>query len=278
MFNPSLCRFSGVPIRKADVSVFRIPTADEPESDGTAVWSHTTMVLVQITAGDHTGLGYTYASAAAARVIQDDLLETLKGQDAMDIPSIWHDMLVRIRNFGRPGLISMAIAAVDNALWDLKARLLDTSIIKLLGAVREEIPIYASGGFTSYGVEQLERQLGGWAEQGIREVKMKVGRSPDQDLERVRAVRRAIGKEVGLYVDANGAYGRKQALALAEGFAELGVRWLEEPVSSDDLEGLRLIRDRVPPTLEVAAGEYGYDAAYFQRMVVSGAVVPDHNI
>jgi len=166
----------------------------------------------------------------------------------------------------------MAIAAVDTALWDLKARLLGLPLATLLDAVRSEVPIYGSGGFTSYSDEQLASQLGGWAELGIPRVKMKVGRSPDRDVERVRVARQAIGPDTELFVDANGALSRKQALWFAEQIADEDVRWFEEPVSSDDLEGLRLLRDRVPAGMEIAAGEYGYMLPYFEQMLVAGAV------
>jgi len=119
----------------------------------------------------------------------------------------------------------------------------------------------------------MERQLTGWIEQGITAVKMKVGSEPDRDAARVRHARKTIGEDAGLFVDANGAYSRKQALALAEIFAgESGVSWFEEPVSSDDLEGLRLLRDRGPAGTSIAAGEYGYDLFYFRRMLEAGAV------
>jgi L-alanine-DL-glutamate epimerase-like enolase superfamily enzyme len=181
-------------------------------------------------------------------------------------------MIREIRNLGRPGVVSMAVAAVDAALWDLKARLLNLPLVALLGVARERAPIYGSGGFTSYSVEQLRKQLGGWVEQGITRVKMKVGRHPGDDVDRVRAARQAIGERAGLFVDANGAYSRKQALAFAAAFADYGVSWFEEPVSSDDLDGLRLIRDRAPAGMDIAAGEYGYDLFYFHRMLESGAV------
>ena len=177
-----------------------------------------------------------------------------------------------IRNLGRPGICSMAIAAVDIALWDLKARILDVPLVTLLGAAHEEVPIYGSGGFTSYSQEELCEQLGGWVERGIRRVKMKVGREPEQDPARVAIARDAIGPVAELFVDANGAYSRKQALELAERFAEQRVTWFEEPVSSDDLDGLRLIRDRAPAGMAITAGEYGYDLPYFERMLGAGAV------
>jgi L-alanine-DL-glutamate epimerase-like enolase superfamily enzyme len=181
-------------------------------------------------------------------------------------------MVAAIRNLGRPGISSMAIAAVDNALWDLKSRILDVPLVRLLGAARDAIPVYGSGGFTSYTMARLAEQLGGWARSGIRMVKMKIGRDPSADIARVREARKAIGPDTALFVDANGAYSRKQALAFAQAFTELGVSWFEEPVVSDDLEGLRLIRDRAPAGMDITAGEYGYDVVYFRRMCEAGAV------
>jgi L-alanine-DL-glutamate epimerase-like enolase superfamily enzyme len=191
----------------------------------------------------------------------------------MDVPASWASMVHAIRNLGRPGIASMAIAAVDNALWDLKARLLNLPLVTLLGAARVSIPIYGSGGFTTYTTAQLQAQLGGWAAQGISRVKMKVGTHPEADLARVRTARAAIGPDTALFVDANGAYNRTQALAFADAFrAEAGVTWFEEPVPSDDLAGLRLLRDRAPAGMDITAGEYGYDAVYFRRMLEAGAV------
>jgi L-alanine-DL-glutamate epimerase-like enolase superfamily enzyme len=178
----------------------------------------------------------------------------------------------QIRNLGRPGICSMGISAVDCALWDLKARLLDLPLVTMLGQVREAAPIYGSGGFTSYSNQKLAAQLSGWVHQGIPRVKMKIGRDARADVERVRVAREAIGPDAELFVDANGAYARKQAIAQAEIFAGFEVRWFEEPVSSDDLEGLRLVRDRAPGGMEIAAGEYGYDPFYFRRMLDAGAI------
>ena len=258
-------------IRRLDISVFRVPT-DAPESDGTLAWNATTMVLAQAHAGGERGVGYTYASRAAATLIEDVLRDVVVGRDAFDTTGAWNAMVRAIRNQGRAGIASMAIAAVDGALWDLKARLLDLPLASLLGAVRTRVPIYASGGFTSYSLDQLTQQLSEWAAAGIRRVKMKVGRVPAEDRDRVVAARQAVGPDTELFVDANGAYDRKQALACAENFSVHGVSWFEEPVSSDDLAGLRLIRDRAPAGMEIAAGEYGYDAFYFRRMLDAQAV------
>jgi L-alanine-DL-glutamate epimerase-like enolase superfamily enzyme len=254
-----------------DVMAFKIPT-DQPESDGTYAWDSTTLVVVEVSAGGRQGLGYSYADTATAHLIDDLLAELVRGNDAFDIAGAWGEMTRAIRNLGRPGISSMAIAAVDNALWDLKARLLDLPLVKLLGGAHESVPIYGSGGFTSYSIAKLQEQLSGWASEGITRVKMKIGTHPSADLERVRAARTAIGPDVELFVDANGAYSRKQALQFAERFAELDVRWFEEPVSSDDLDGLRLLRERAPAGMEIAAGEYGYDSWYFRRMLEADAV------
>ncbi len=260
-----------VKIQKLKVSAYTIPT-DGPEADGTLAWDSTTLVLVEVSAGKAHGLGYSYADTATAKLIHELLAGVVTGQDAMNVQGAWNAMNHAIRNLGRPGIVAMAISAVDNALWDLKAKLLDLPLVSLLGASRERAPIYGSGGFTSYTNEQLQRQLGGWVEQGIPRVKMKIGTHPDDDLARVKAAREAIGPQAALMVDANGAYSRKQALAFAEAFAALGVGWFEEPVSSDDLAGLHLIRDRAPVGMEIAAGEYGYDIDYFRRMLDAGAV------
>jgi len=227
---------------------------------------------VRASAGTTTGLGFTYADSATARLIQDTLAKSVIGKDAMAVSECWSAMVHSIRNLGRPGIASMAISAVDTALWDLKARLLDVSLITLLNSTRKSVPIYGSGGFTSYSTKQLQNQLAGWAQMGIPRVKMKIGRDPEADVARVRAAREAVGPDVELFVDANGAYCQKQALQQAEAFAELGVKWFEEPVSSDDLDGLHLIRNRAPAGLEIAAGEYGYEPVYFRRMLQSGAV------
>ena len=262
---------NSVPIDKLEVSSYTIPT-DFPESDGTLEWNSTTMVLVHARAGGKTGLGYTYSSRAAATLIDEKLKKVVEGCNALSVAEPWHAMQIAVRNLGHPGIAASAIAAVDTALWDLKARLLNVPLVTLLGQVRAAVPLYGSGGFTSYSVEQLQKQLAGWVGQEIRRVKMKIGRDPVADVARVRAAREAIGPGAELFVDANGAYSAKQAVAQSERFESFNVSWFEEPVSSDDLAGLRLVRDRAPAGMEIAAGEYGYTSWYFRRMLEAGAV------
>ena len=247
-----------VAIERLEVSAYTV-TTDSPESDGTLQWDSTTMILVEASGGGKKGLGYTYGDVSVGKFIESKLISEAEGTDALSPPVAWAAMQSAIRNAGRPGVGAMAVSAVDNALWDLKARLLDLPLAALLPRFRDAVPIYGSGGFTSYSIEHLQEQLSGWAEEGIPRVKMKVGRHPEEDPERVRSVREAIGDDVELLVDANGAYSRKQALYWAERFAEDGITYLEEPVTSEDREGLRLLRDHGPGGLAIAAGEYEWD-------------------
>ena len=243
------------PIEKIEVSAYTVPT-DSPESDGTLTWDSTTMVVVEAVGGGEHGLGYTYGDVSVGKFVESKLAGAVRGRDPMSPPASWAAMQGAIRNAGRPGVGAMAVSAVDIALWDLKARLLGVPLADALPRFHDAVPIYGSGGFTSYSLAGLQEQLGGWAEEGIPRVKMKVGREPEKDPERVGAAREAIGEGTELMVDANGAYTRKQALYWAQAFAEDGITYLEEPVSSEDREGLRLLRDRGPGGLAIAAGEY----------------------
>lgn len=262
---------SAIPVKSVDVAAYSIPT-DAPESDGTLTWDSTTLVLVSVHAGDKTGTGYTYGGTAITTAVADKLADVLQGSDALQPPARWAEMQHAVRNMGKPGVVAYAISAVDIALWDLRARLLDEPLVVALGAVHDATPIYGSGGFTSYDNDTLRKQLCGWVEAGIPRVKMKVGRYPDSDIERVDAARSAIGDSAELFVDANGAYTRKQALLWAQRFAEYDVRWFEEPVSSDDLDGLRQLCEQGPAGMDIAAGEYGYHLPYFHQMLAAGAV------
>lgn len=257
-----------------EVAMYTIPT-DALEADGTLSWNSTTMVLVEVRSGDVCGMGWTYGPPACAQVIVDQLAGLVVGGDALDVGAAWDAMVKAVRNAGRPGIAGYAISAVDVALWDLKARLVEVPLHRLLGSVRHDVPVYGSGGFTCYDEARLREQLVGWAkEQNIPRVKIKIGESwgtePARDLERMRQARDAIGPDVELFVDANGGYRRKQAIRMMHAAADLDIRWFEEPVSSDDLEGLREVRDAVSP--DVTAGEYGYDLSYFRRMCAAGAV------
>ena len=252
-----------IPIESIEVAAYRVPTAS-PESDGTFEWDATTLVAVHASAGGKRGFGYSYADAATATFIKRHFVQLIADRDAMSIESCWAAMIRAVRNLGRRGVAAMAISAVDAALWDLKCKLLGLPLVTLLGQVRDAAPVYGSGGFTSYSIDELQQHLAAWE---LPRVKMKVGRDARADRERVRAAREAIGDGVELFVDANGAYTRKLALVQGEFFAAQGVTWFEEPVSSDDLDGLRWLRDKLP--MDIAAGEYGYELLYFEQMLPS---------
>jgi L-alanine-DL-glutamate epimerase-like enolase superfamily enzyme len=260
-----------VPIREVRAQAYTVPT-DRPEADGTIAWNSTTLVLVEVEGGGKIGLGYTYSAACIVALIHEKLAAEIKGKDALSPQACFEAMQRAVRNLGREGLAATAISAVDTALYDLKARLLDLPLAVVLGARRSSIPIYGSGGFTTYSDCELEQQLGGWAAgEGCAFVKMKIGSQPEQDPHRVAVAKRAIG-DATLFVDANGAYGPKQAIKMADKFAEQQVGWFEEPVSSDDLSGLATVRCHAPAGMEIAAGEYAYTADYVRAMLAAGAV------
>jgi len=259
------------PIQRVEARAFSIPT-DKPEADGTIAWNSTTLVVVEAYGGGKAGLGYTYSGASIVPLIRTVLFDAIKGLDALDPQRAWLSMQRQVRNLGREGLAATAISALDTALYDLKARLLQVPLATLLGSYRHTVPVYGSGGFTSYPQADLEEQLGNWvSKDGCAFVKMKIGSHPEEDPERVKCAKRAIGN-AELFVDANGAYSVKEALQLASTFADQDVRWFEEPVSSDDLSGLAAIRSRIPPGIDVAAGEYAYTIGYVRRMLEARAV------
>ena len=256
-----------------EASAHRFET-DAPEADGTFAWDSTTVVLVRVHAAGRTGLGWSYGPSAAAGIVGGLLAPALAGVPALDTAAAALAMTKAVRNAPRPGLVSYAISAVDCALWDLKARLLGVGLGTLLGGARDRIVLYGSGGFTTYTDRQLETQLAGWLERGIAAVKIKIaqdaGTREARDRERIARARSVIGPGTGLFIDANGGYTAKQAIRFWESVREAGVEWFEEPVSSDDLAGLRLVRHAIDA--DVAAGEYGTHPGYFLAMCTAGAV------
>jgi L-alanine-DL-glutamate epimerase-like enolase superfamily enzyme len=255
------------------VTTHTIPT-DAPESDGTLSWDATTIVLVQLAAAGHTGLGWTYADAAAGAVIEGKLTDAVDGLDVDDVPAAWLAMRRAIRNDGDTGLAACAISAVDVALWDRHARARGVPLATALGAFRDVVGAYGSGGFCSYDDARLTAQLGGWVAEGFRAVKMKVGADADADPHRVRVARAAIGPDVQLYVDANGAWDPRESVHRAWELdaAGGGIRWLEEPVSSRDRDGLRFVREHGPPAAAIAAGEYVWGPQDALELLTAGAV------
>jgi L-alanine-DL-glutamate epimerase-like enolase superfamily enzyme len=253
-------------VERLETCCFTIPT-DQAESDGTLEWASTTILVVEAVGGGRRGLGWTYAPEAAESVVNELLAPRVVGQSLDDLGRLWLELGAAIRNAGRPGIAFCALSSVDLALWDLRARLLDVPLVTLLPAAHNRVPVYGSGGFCSYTDERLAEQLGGWVEQGCAGVKMKLGREPERDPHRLSVARDAIG-DAELMVDANGAFGVKEAIRWANRYVEeWDVRWFEEPVSSADVDGLRRVRGH--SLLEVAAGEYAYVLADFRNLLES---------
>jgi L-alanine-DL-glutamate epimerase-like enolase superfamily enzyme len=257
-----------------DAAVYVVPT-DAPEADGTLAWDKTTLVLVTARAAGQQGIGWSYTAGAAAPVVTGILSEVVTGRSCLDVAGASEAMTRALRNVGRPGIGAMALSAADIALWDLKARLLGCAVTTLLGRAREDVPVYGSGGFTTYDEARTREQLTGWVDKDrIPRVKIKIGESwggdERRDLARVALAREVIGPDTELYVDANGGYSTGQAVRMAGQMDDFGVTWFEEPVSSQDLAGLAVIREQVRP--DVAAGEYSWTLADSARLLDAGAV------
>lgn len=212
-------------------------------------------------AGKRTGLGWTYSTGAAGRIITDHLAPAITGRNVMDTPGCWSAMHRAGRNLGTRGLVMQAISAVDVALWDLKARVLDVPLASLFGRSRDRVPVYGSSGFTTLTDTELAAQVDGWAAAGCTAMKIKIGQSwgteVQRDLARLQALRELAGPGPELMVDPNGGYSTGQARRVGATLDRCGVVWFEEPVSSDDLTGLADVRTAV--RCDVAAGEYAAD-------------------
>src|SRR3712207_975596 len=223
------------------------------------------------------GLGTVPASRG---LIEETLAPLLIGRDPLNHEMLWEDMFWRVRGFGRKGLAFCAISAVDIGLWDLKGKIFDAPLYKLIGHYTERVPIYGSGGWTHFSEDELVREQVGYVERGIPHVKMKVGKdfgkAEAEDLRRLAAVRKAVGDDVEIYVDANNGYYAKQAIAMSKRFEEFNVRWFEEPVLADDIQGLAEISRAT--TIPVATGEHEYTKYGFKDLISHGGadiVQPD---
>lgn len=251
-------------------AAYTVPTG-QPGADGRPPGHCVTAVLVQVRIRNGvTGIGLTYGHEQLTTLVNGLLAGEVTGRDVRDVAGAWSVMNQAMRNLGRPELCSMAIAAVDIALWDAKARCLGEPLHRVLGATRQEVPVYASGGGPG--------QLDDWVIAGMPRVKITIGGAhgePDPfgtaALRQVTAARRSLGGDTELYVAANGSYDVTTAAELGRALAEdLDVTLFEEPVSAEDLTGLATLRTKLP--LDVAAGERGHHLEYFAALLAAGAV------
>lgn len=251
------CMTPAAPVDQLEVRALSFPTP-APESDGTLTWDHTSVVTVEARAGSRVGLGWSYTSPAAAEIIRSVLAAEVVGQDPSSPARLWERMHRACRNLGTRGVVMAAISAVDVALWDLRSKQLDLPLADLWGAQRTSVPVYGSGGFTSLSTDQLDEQVEGWLRAGCSAVKLKIGENwgcnVARDLDRVARVVARVHDAAEVMADADGAYSRSEAMRVGQDLDLLGVRWFEEPVSSEDLRGLGQLRDAL--NCEVAAGEY----------------------
>jgi len=226
------------------------------------------------------GLGTSAGSTAVQAVVEDSLKEVLIGEDPFNIEKLWNLMFWTVRGVGRKGIAFCAISALDIALWDLKAKALNLPLYRLLGPYTDTVPVYGSGGWTNFSESELVAEQVGYVERGFPRVKMKVGKdfgmSEDEDVKRLAAVRKAVGDDVEIYVDANNGYYAKQAIRMSQIFEQFDVKWFEEPVLADDIEGLSVISQST--TIPVATGEHEYTKYGFKELISRGGadiVQPD---
>lgn len=225
--------------------------------------------------GGEQGTGWTFTSdygggEAVKALLDVVLLPRVRGRDAIEVEAINDELFHFTHRLGH-GLTSMAIAAVDIALWDLRARQAGVSLAKILGQVRDRVPCYGSGKASpSLPIEDLVSLSAGYIEEGFDAVKLRVGREPDQDMVRVRAVREAIGPGPRILCDANERLSLPTALWLGKQLAAQDVYWFEEPILSQDIEGYKRLRAALP--MAIALGEHVHSRRDFIPYIQSGVI------
>lgn len=213
-------------------------------------------------------------------LIEQVLKPLLIGRDPLHHERLWEEMFWAVRGYGRKGMAFCALSAVDVGLWDLKGKIFDAPLYRLIGPYTDTVPIYGSGGWTHLSEAELVREQVGYVERGIPRVKMKVGKdfgkAEAEDVRRVAAVRKAVGDDVEVYIDANNGYYAKQAITMARRFAPYNVGWFEEPVLADDIAGLAAVARAID--IPVATGEHEYTKYGFKDLIAAGGadiVQPD---
>lgn len=228
--------------------------------------SHFELVTCEIeTDTGVTGFGFTYTvgrgGSPVRAALEDEIIPQLVGRDGREVDAIWSALRTALHFVGTGGVTAVAIAAADIAIWDALAKDAELPLYRLLGAHRSEIPAYASGVNAAYTLDQLVAQMTEFRDAGFTAMKMKVGRPLDEDAERLRAVREAIGPSCSLLVDANMAWDVAEAGRRVRMLEELGVAWLEEPLSPDDVHGHAELQRST--SIPLASGETLFSPSQF---------------
>src|SRR6185437_2969976 len=233
-------------------------------------------VLVTVTTADGLqGLSYLWAfgppRARALAALVDDLARIVIGRDALERATIWRDLWHEASFLGRAGAVLFALSALDIALWDIAGKHANQPLWRLLGGTRRPIPAYAGGLFLSDPLDAIVAEARGFVASGFRAIKMRTGaRRMQDDIERVAAVREAIGPDVTLMVDAVQGWTPEKAISVGREIARFDLTWIEDPVAFDDIAGMA----RVAAALDapVTAGENNYALAGFRDLIRAGAI------
>lgn len=229
-----------------------------------------------------TGTGYAYTIGTGGRAVLEllrtDLLHQLLGEDARTIESIWQKLFWSTHGTVVGAITSLALAAIDTALWDLRGKALGEPLWRLAGGAREAIPLYdTEGGWLQLSTEELVEGARESAARGFSGVKLKVGKPhPHEDLERLAAVREAVGPRLDLMADANQSHTYPDAKRRARLLEEVDLLWLEEPLPAEDVTGHRLLSEST--SIPIAVGESIYSPSHFREYLAAGAagvVQPD---
>jgi L-alanine-DL-glutamate epimerase-like enolase superfamily enzyme len=264
-------------IKDIQTTLLSVPL-NPPIADSTHVLNHIQWILVDVhtdqeVTGNSFMMTFDYGPELLRGIVDSELKKLVVGKDARDIAGIWQSLYAHCEYIGQTGIAAWGIAAIEIALWDILGKQLGVPVCQLFGGFREEVPIYGSGGWLSYSRDELLGEVSSHLKRGFSMVKMKVGRSNiKRDAERVRAVRKLIGDEVRLMVDANQAWTPPQAVAFARQVEDQDIFWFEEPVAKDDLDGYCQVAGSID--IPVATGEREYSVGAFREFLVKqGAAI-----
>lgn len=256
--------------------LFRVPLDEVLEDAIHGKHTHFELITATVTTEDGvSGTGYSYTGgfggAAIFQMIKTDLAPFLLGQDASRIKYLWNAMNWRVHYVGKGGLASFAVAALDIALWDLFGKKAGMPLWKLAGGAANTTRAYGGGIDLHYSIDRLCQNIKGYLDAGLRGVKIKVGKSTlDEDVERVAAVRKFIGRDVAFMVDANMKWTVDEAIRASHKFKEYDLTWLEEPTIPDDIRGYAEIAAR--GALPIAQGENYHTVMEFKNLFEYGHV------